>query len=128
MQHITLHCTPLSANVKTSARNLGVIFDSNLSFNKHVTTVVQSCFFQLRNIAKIKPFLSTANLETVIHSFISSRLDYCNSLYSGLNKTTISRLQLIQNSARLLTNTRKREHITPILPGHSPLVTGLLQM
>ena len=107
---------PLSANVKTSARNLGVIFDSNLSFNKHVTTVVQSCFFQLRNISKIKSFLSTANLEIVIHSFISSRLDYCNSLYSGLNKKTISRLQLIQNSAaRLLTNTRKREHITPIL-------------
>ena len=107
---------PLSANVKTSARNLGVIFDSNLSFNKHVTTAVQSCFFQLRNISKIKSFLSTANLEIVIHSFISSRLDYCNSLYSGLNKKTISRLQLIQNSAaRLLTNTRKREHITPIL-------------
>ena len=93
-----------------------MIFDSDLSFNKQVTTVIQSCYFQLRNIAKIKPFLSTPDLETVIHALISSRLDYCNSIYSGLPKKTISRLQLIQNSAaRLLTNTKKRDHITPIL-------------
>ena len=87
-----------------------------LSFNNQVTKVVQSCFFQLRNIAKIKSFLSYSDLEKVIHAFISSRLDYCNSLYSGLNKKTISRLQLVQNAAaRLLTNTRRRDHITPAL-------------
>ena len=104
---------PLAA---AAARNLGVIFDSNLSFNKQVSTVVQSCYFQLRNISKIKSFLSPPDLEKVIHALITSRLDYCNSLYSGLCKKTISRLQLIQNSAaRLLTNTRKQEHITPIL-------------
>ena len=77
---------------------------------------MQTCYFQLRNIAKIKSFLSAADLEIVIHAFISSRLDYCNSIYSGLCKKAISRLQLVQNSAaRLLTNSRKRDHITPIL-------------
>ena len=66
--------------------------------------------------AKIKSFISTTDLETVVHAFISSRLDYCNSLYSACNKKAISRLQMIQNSAaRLLTNTKKRSHITPIL-------------
>ena len=106
----------LSQNVKSVARNLGVMFDSSLSFNHQVTKVIQSCFFQLRNIAKIKSFLSYSDLEKVIHAFIYSRLDYCNSLYSGLNKKNISRLQLVQNSAaRLLTNTRRRDHITPVL-------------
>ena len=106
----------LSDNVKTSARNLGVMFDSELSFKTQVTKVVQSCFYQLRNISKIKSFLSFTDLEKVIHAFISSRIDYCNALYSGLPKKVISRLQLVQNSAaRLLTNTRRREHITPIL-------------
>ena len=104
---ISLHSQlgPLSANVTPAARNLGVFFDSNLSFNKHVSTVVQSCYLQLRNIAKIKSFLSPPDLEIVIHALISSRLDYCNSLFYGLNKKVTSRLQLIQNSAaRLLTN------------------------
>ena len=106
----------LSSNITLTARSLGVMFDPQLSFNKQITTVVQSCYHQIRNIAKIKSFLSTTDLETVIHAFISSRLDYCNSLYSACNKNTISRLQMVQNSAaRLLTNTKKRDHITPIL-------------
>ena len=46
-----------------------------------------------------------------MHAFVSSRLDYCNGLY-----TTLSRLQLVQNTAaRILTNTNRRAHITPVL-------------
>ena len=106
----------LSSNIKEVARNLGVLFDSSLSFIPQITRTVQTCYFQLRNIARVKSFLSATDLETVIHAFISSRLDFCNSIYSGLCNKAISRLQLVQNSAaRLLTNTRKRDHITPIL-------------
>ncbi len=69
-------------------------------------------------IAKIKSFLSFKDLETVIHAFISSRLDYCNSLYLGVAQSCLSGLQLVQNSAaRFLTKTRKRESITPVLVG-----------
>ncbi len=83
-----------------------------------MTKVVQSCFAQLRQLTKIKSFLSLADLEKVIHAFISSRLDYCNALYSGISKRNLQRLQLIQNAAaRLLTRTKKRDHITPILAG-----------
>lgn len=57
-----------------------------------------------------------SDFEKVIHAFITNRLDYCNALYTGVSETSLSRLQLVQNAAaRLLTGTRKREHITPIL-------------
>ncbi len=70
-------------------------------------------FYHLKNIAKVRPFLSQANTETLIHAFITCRIDYCNALLSGLPKKNIAPLQLLQNSAaRVLTKTRKRAHIT----------------
>ncbi len=67
-------------------------------------------------ISKLKSFLSFQDLEKVLHAFITSPLDYCNSLYSGLPQSSISRLQLVQNAtARLLTGAKKYDHVTPIL-------------
>ncbi len=51
------------------------------------------------------------DLETVIHAFISTRLDYCNSLYLGITQSCLSLLQMVQNAA----GTKKRESITPVL-------------
>ncbi len=52
----------------------------------------------------------------MIHAFITSKLDYCNSLYTGISQTALSRLQLVQNAAaRILTRSHKRDHITPVL-------------
>ena len=70
-------------------------------------------------LAEFPEFLSSLVLnfeETILHAFISSRLDYCNSLFTCLNQKSLDRLQSVQNSAaRLLTRTKKREHITPVL-------------
>ena len=98
-----------------TARTLAVILDSILSFEKQIN-IVQSCFYQLRSISKIRSFLLQTDLEKVIHAFISSWLDYYNILYSGLSKKAISRLQLVQNAAAwLLTNTRRQENVSPVL-------------
>ena len=73
-------------------------------------------FNHLRLLSQIKHSLSFNDFERVIHAFISTRLDYCNALHAGLNQGSIARLQLVQNAAaRLLTGTRKRDHITPVL-------------
>lgn len=106
----------LALRINPYPRNLGVIFDRNLTFSKHIKRLVQSSYLQLRNISKIRHILSFKDLERIIHVFISSRLDYCNGLFTCLNQGTMAQLQLVQNSAaRLLTRTKKREHITPVL-------------
>jgi len=66
-------------------KNLGVIFDSSLKFDKQVNAVVQSGFFQLRTLEKVKQFLSVEDLERVMHAFVTSRLDYCNALQGLIN-------------------------------------------
>uniref|UniRef100_A0A3Q2V4T4 Reverse transcriptase domain-containing protein n=1 Tax=Haplochromis burtoni TaxID=8153 RepID=A0A3Q2V4T4_HAPBU len=97
-------------------KNLGVIFDSELGFIPHVKHVTKIGFYHLKNIARVRPILSRANTEMLMHAFITSRIDYCNALLSGLPKKNISTLQLLQNSAaRVLTKTRGRAHITPVL-------------
>ncbi len=80
-------------------RNLGVLF---LKFDKQINSVVRSCFFHLRRLAKVKTLLSTQTFEKVIHAFVTSRLDYCNSLYYGINQSSMERLQLVQNAAARL--------------------------
>ncbi len=80
------HCLILdgcSVNSLSSVRNLGVLFDSNLSFEKHVSSICKTAFSHIKNISKLRPMLSMSNAETLIHAFMTSRLDYCNALLSG---------------------------------------------
>ena len=87
-----------------------------MSLAQHSKKLIKNCFFQLRNISKLRQMISRDELETIIHAFVSSRLDYCNGLFTCLSKKELSRLQYVQNSAaRLLIRTNRRAHITPIL-------------
>ncbi|RCU38734.1 hypothetical protein DVA76_17340, partial [Acinetobacter baumannii] len=100
----------------TTVRNLGVTFDQDMSFNAHIKQTSRTAFFHLRNIIKIRHILSQKDAEKLVHAFVTSRLDYCNSLLSGCPDKSLKTLQLIQNAAaRVLTGTSKREHISPIL-------------
>ncbi len=113
------HCLILdgcSVNSSSSVRNLGVLFDRNLSFEKHVSSICKTAFFQLKSISKLRPMLSMSNAETLINAFMTSRLDYCNALLGGCSARLINKLQLVQNAAaRVLTRTRKYDHISPVL-------------
>ncbi len=78
--------------------------------------LLEQVFFHLRSIAKLNHLLSRKDMEVVIHALVTSQSDYCNSLYSGLPQSSLSRLQAVQNAAaRLLTVSKKRDHISPVL-------------
>ena len=106
----------LSVSSCAAVKDLGVIIDSSLSFEAHVDNITRIAFFHLRNIAKIRNILSLHDAEKLVHAFVTSRLDYCNALLSGCSSRSINKLQLVQNAAaRVLTRTRRYDHITPIL-------------
>ena len=99
-----------------SVRNIGVIFDESVSLDLHITSVCRSCFYHIHNIWKIRKYLSLKSCEILVHSFVSSKLDFCNSLFYGLSDSSLAKLQHVQNAAaRLVTLAHKREHITPLL-------------
>ena len=95
---------------------MGVIFDQFLSFNDYISFVCRSTHFHLRNIGRIRHLLSHHATAQHIHALISTRLDYCNSVLYNLPRSSILRLQRIQNqAARILTRTHRRDHITEVL-------------
>ncbi|KAF7246760.1 Reelin [Varanus komodoensis] len=96
--------------------SLGVLLDSELSLEAQVTAVVRSAFFQLQLIHQLHPYLEDDCLAMVTHALVTSRLDFCNTLYVGLPLKTVRILQLVQNrAARLLTGTGRYVHMTPVL-------------
>ncbi len=101
-------CPVTSSTVK----NLGVILDSNLSFENHISHVTKTAFFHLRNIAKLRNMLPVSDAEKLVHAFMTSRLDYCNALLGGCPASSINKLQIVQNA--VLTRSRKYDYITPI--------------
>ncbi|TWW62665.1 hypothetical protein D4764_04G0013120 [Takifugu flavidus] len=106
----------ISLTSSLSVRNLGVTFDQNLSFNSHIKIVSRSAFFHLRNITRIRKLPTRHDAEKLIHAFVTSRLDNCNSLLSWCPNNSLRSLQVIQNAAaRVLTGIDKRDHITPVL-------------
>ncbi|KAF7245550.1 hypothetical protein EYD10_08337 [Varanus komodoensis] len=102
--------------LRDKVRSMGVLLDPELSLEAQLTAVARSAFFQLRLIHQLCPYLENDCLVTVTHMLVTSRLDFCNTLYVGLPLKTIQMLQLVQSrAARLLPGTGHYVHMTPVL-------------
>ena len=99
-----------------SARNLGVIFDSDLSLSKQISSVCRRSYHSIRLLRQIRSSLDLNSAVLLANSLTSSNLDYCNSLYYSLPNSSLHRLQLVQNSlARAVLRLKSRDHISPAL-------------
>ena len=86
------------------------------STETHINKVCSCGFYYLHNLRRIRKYLSQDCLVTLIHAFVTGRLDYCNSLIYGLTQWQISKLKRVQNAAaRITLNFSKFWHITPAL-------------
>ena len=101
---------------KEAVRDLGLTLDNHLTMERHIKNTTKAASFALHKIGKLRQYLSRPDCEKLVHAFISSRLDYCNSTFYGIPDYLLNKLQLIQNTAaRMVTRTKRNEHITPVL-------------
>jgi len=88
-------------SVEHTVRDLGVIFDSRLTMADHVAAVglCRSGYYQLRQLRPVVRSLSADGAKAVVHAFVSCRLDYWNSLLTGVTDCLLRRSQSLQNAA-----------------------------
>ena len=99
-----------------SAKNLDVIFQTDMSTDKYISSIVKSCFIQFGDVRRIRPFISKTAAKKNCKCFLHSRIDFCNKLCYGLSKYAIHRLQKVQNTvARIVTNSFHFSHVTQTL-------------
>ena len=106
-----------SLNTTDSARNLGFIFDSHLTFCDHISSLSKSWYYHIRELRCICPYLDFKTASTIATS-VHSKLDYCISLYYKLQPSKISNKSpsIIQNFlARAVVKAPKFCHVTSIL-------------
>jgi hypothetical protein len=101
----------------TTSSILGVTIDQQLTFLHHINDVKRVSFYQLRQLRCIRRLLSTEAALTLVHAFVTSRVDYCNLVFSGCPEYSLNNLQSIRNAAARLYvyNKRKFDHIGPLL-------------
>ena len=100
--------------VQTNAvRNLGVMFDCNMSMSAQDNNVVKSANYHLINIGRARKMLTTESTKMAVHALVTSRIDYCNSLLAGISESLLKRLVNIQRTAaRIVTRKRKYDPIS----------------
>jgi len=97
-------------------KNLGVILDSDLTFSKHVDSICKTSCYHIRALRHVKQSIDSQTLKTIACAIVGAKLDYCNSILYGISVSNLNKLQRVQNMlARVVTGTRKFDHITPIL-------------
>ena len=103
---------PITDKMKT----LGVVLDICLTFERHVSSVIQSCNYHAQAIRHIRDLLDQSMAQKLACSLILSRLDYCNSLLYGAPIEVVSKLQRLQNNvARIVLKADQRCDAGPLL-------------
>ena len=115
-----LSITLLSKEITSSksAKNLGVTMDCNLTYDEPVTQLTSKCIGSLCQINRVKYLFDRPTSITLINSLVFSKLLYCSSLWANTTKKKhrAELLKTVQNfAARIVSGTRKFDHVTPIL-------------
>src|SRR6218665_3021847 len=121
-QLLKLDCALLAAQFPqltflSSVRDLGVTLDNTFSFSAHISNLSRSSFYHLRHLRAVRRSVSIPVFKSMVHAFVCSRIDYCNSLLIGLPKSRLAPLQSVLNAAaRLIARIPRFSHISTLMP------------
>src|SRR6218665_1043880 len=90
---------PLRSAFSTCVRDLGAMLDSELTFSHHINLIARKCYYQLRQLRVVSRSLTHQSRLTLVHAFVTSRIDCCCSLLAGLPLGTLARLDRVLRSA-----------------------------
>ena len=94
---------------------LGVVLDSEIKLTKHVRRLADRCFYDLRQLWAVRRSVTADVAKTLVNAFITSRVDYCNSVFKTISAAGILPLQRVLNAtARVIVRKRKNDHITAL--------------
>ena len=102
LSDISLKLGELSIQRSTLIKNLGVTFDDSLTMYCQINTICKSVNFHIRNIWRIRRFITTEACHHIVRGLVLSRLDYANSLLFGAREADLTRLQRLQNKAAVV--------------------------
>ena len=96
-----------------SVKNLRVVFDNDFSFSKHVSNVCRACYYYMKDLRRVRRYLTVSVATSLANALVSSRLDYCNSLLHNITDQNMRKLQVVQNSlCRIVKRVSRFDHIT----------------
>ena len=105
-----------SLNTTHSARNLGFIFDEHLTFSDQISAISKACYYHIRQLRCIRPYLDSTTACAIATSIVHSKLNYCNSLYYNLPKPRLPASNWFRTLSPVqLFKAPKSCHITPVL-------------
>src|SRR6218665_44797 len=91
-----------SYTFSATARDIGILLDQELTFAPHLHRLSRDCYYQLRQLRTVARSLTASAATTLVHAFVTSRLDYCSTLYTGLPACRLSCLERVMRSAARL--------------------------
>ena len=112
---VSIHIGDIDVSSSPHVRNLGAIFDCSMTMSKFVNQKVSTASYYLRSISKIRRVLTAAAAKSLIHAYVTSRLDYSNCLLLGINKSLLKKLQNVQNTAARVVTGEKEQSISKVL-------------
>src|SRR6218665_3466897 len=86
----------------TNVSDLGAMLDSELTFSHHINLIARKCYYQLRQLRVVSRSLTHQSRGTLVHAFVTSRIDCCCSLLAGLPLGTLAQLDRVLHSAACL--------------------------
>ena len=119
IEKANFHSVQLSGidiHLSTTVRCLGVLIDSELTFSAHIKRLTGRCFYQLRQLCAVHYAILVEAAQTLVHAFVISRMDYCNTIFRFMSAVHLRPLQCVFNAAtRLIVKRKKFDRITDFL-------------